>query len=247
MLNYRFINLNLPCNKIGTANFQSILQYTCILSKFWILNAYSWYKNIHKRLLHIPPKLVVECLTLLLRIWGVSGTNLGPETGYPDGIHSWFSSVSRSECWGITHDRFLPSPIQFITYHSDIRRCIVLLTENTLLNKLQINKYIYYVSFTRIIAPISTWIHRRRCKNLSVSLNVRFTHYVLPTYLLNHKRNERNATHVRFQVLKEASMKLRFVFWDVLPCKIIVDRCFRGTCCLHHQGDYRPDGGGLSH
>jgi hypothetical protein len=27
----------------------------------------------------------------------------------------------------------------------------------------------------------------------------------------------------------------RIVFWDVLPCKIIVDRRFRGTCCLHHH------------
>jgi hypothetical protein len=32
---------------------------------------------------------------------------------------------------------------------------------------------------------------------------------------------------VRFQVLTAASMKFRFVFWDVLPCKIIVDRRFR--------------------
>jgi hypothetical protein len=40
---------------------------------------------------------------------------------------------------------------------------------------------------------------------------------------------------VRFQVLTASSMKFRFVFWDVLPCKIIVDRRFRGTCCLHHQ------------
>jgi hypothetical protein len=31
---------------------------------------------------------------------------------------------------------------------------------------------------------------------------------------------------VRFQVLTAASMKFRFVFWDVLPCKIIVDRRF---------------------
>jgi hypothetical protein len=30
-------------------------------------------------------------------------------------------------------------------------------------------------------------------------------------------------------------MKFRFVFWDVLPCKIIDDLRFRGTCCLHHQ------------
>jgi hypothetical protein len=44
---------------------------------------------------------------------------------------------------------------------------------------------------------------------------------------------------VRFQVLTAASMKFRFIFWDVLPCIIIVDRRFRGTCCLHHQGD-RP-------
>jgi hypothetical protein len=31
-------------------------------------------------------------------------------------------------------------------------------------------------------------------------------------------------------------MKFRIVFWDELPCKIIVDRRFRGTYCLHHQG-----------
>jgi hypothetical protein len=29
--------------------------------------------------------------------------------------------------------------------------------------------------------------------------------------------------HVRFKVLTAASMKFRFVFWDVLACKIIVD------------------------
>jgi hypothetical protein len=33
---------------------------------------------------------------------------------------------------------------------------------------------------------------------------------------------------------QEREMKFRIVFWDVLPCKIIVDRRFRGTCCLHH-------------
>jgi hypothetical protein len=30
-------------------------------------------------------------------------------------------------------------------------------------------------------------------------------------------------------------MKLRIVFWNVLQCKIIVDRRFGGTCCLHHH------------
>jgi hypothetical protein len=28
----------------------------------------------------------------------------------------------------------------------------------------------------------------------------------------------------------------RAVFWVILPCKIIVDRRFRGAYCLHHQG-----------
>jgi hypothetical protein len=31
-------------------------------------------------------------------------------------------------------------------------------------------------------------------------------------------------------------MMFRIVFWDVLPCKMIVYRRFRGAYCLHHQG-----------
>jgi hypothetical protein len=38
---------------------------------------------------------------------------------------------------------------------------------------------------------------------------------------------------VRFQVLTAASMMFRVVFWDILLCKIIVDRRFRGAYCLH--------------
>jgi hypothetical protein len=30
-------------------------------------------------------------------------------------------------------------------------------------------------------------------------------------------------------------MKFRTVFWVILPCKIIVERRFRGTYCLHHH------------
>jgi hypothetical protein len=40
---------------------------------------------------------------------------------------------------------------------------------------------------------------------------------------------------VRFQVLTAASMMFRVVFWDILPCKTIIDRRFRGMCCLHHR------------
>jgi hypothetical protein len=43
-------------------------------------------------------------------------------------------------------------------------------------------------------------------------------------------------SYLRFQVLTAASMKFRIVFWDILLCKIIVDRRLKGTCCLHHQG-----------
>jgi hypothetical protein len=39
---------------------------------------------------------------------------------------------------------------------------------------------------------------------------------------------------VRFQVLTAASMMFRIVFWDILPCKMIVERRF-------------PDGGGSTH
>jgi hypothetical protein len=41
---------------------------------------------------------------------------------------------------------------------------------------------------------------------------------------------------MRFQVLTAASMMFRVVFWDILPCKMIVDRRFRGAYCIPHQG-----------
>jgi hypothetical protein len=45
---------------------------------------------------------------------------------------------------------------------------------------------------------------------------------------------------VIFEVVTAASTKFIFVFWDVLPCKIIIDRRFRGTCD-------RPDDGGSTY
>jgi hypothetical protein len=42
---------------------------------------------------------------------------------------------------------------------------------------------------------------------------------------------------LRFQVLTAASMKMT-AFWDIAPCSLVkVDQCFRGSYCLHHQGD----------
>jgi hypothetical protein len=44
-----------------------------------------------------------------------------------------------------------------------------------------------------------------------------------------------SVNYVRFQVLTAASMMFRIVFWDILQCKMIVDRRFRGAYCLHRQ------------
>jgi hypothetical protein len=73
----------------------------------------------HKNKLNIPalsPNVVVECLTLLLRIRVFTGSNLDPETGYLEFFA--VSSVSPGECWVSTfklgHDRFHPNPFQFI-------------------------------------------------------------------------------------------------------------------------------------
>jgi hypothetical protein len=41
---------------------------------------------------------------------------------------------------------------------------------------------------------------------------------------------DKSTTYVKFQVLTAASMMFRIGFWNVLPCKIIIDRRFRGTC-----------------
>jgi hypothetical protein len=52
-----------------------------------------------------------------------------------------------------------------------------------------------------------------------------FEHHTLENNVLIHHR----------QLLTNSTLKLRIVFWDVLPCKIIVDRRFRCTCCLHQK------------
>jgi hypothetical protein len=50
-------------------------------------------------------------------------------------------------------------------------------------------------------------------------------------YLDNHMQS-----NIGSCMLGNKSRMFRIVFWDVLPCKMIVDRRFRGAYCLHHQG-----------
>jgi hypothetical protein len=51
-------------------------------------------------LTYVRPSVAAEWLTLLLRIRELSGSNLSPETGYPDWRFSWFSSDT--SCWDNT-------------------------------------------------------------------------------------------------------------------------------------------------
>jgi hypothetical protein len=70
----------------------------------------------------------------------VPGSNIGPETGYPDWGSLWFSWVPPGECWDSTlkldHNRFLPNPFQSGIHF--IECYIALVTEKVSLNKLQI-------------------------------------------------------------------------------------------------------------
>jgi hypothetical protein len=56
------------------------------------------------------------------------------------------------------------------------------------------------------------------------------THTHTITLVTTHKcYNTAQLENVRFKVLTAASMKFRFVFWVVLPCKIIVDNNLHGS------------------
>jgi hypothetical protein len=54
----------------------------------------------------------------------VPGSNLSPDTGYPDLGFSWLFSVPPGKFWDITlklgHDRFLPTPFQLIIHLSSL-------------------------------------------------------------------------------------------------------------------------------
>jgi hypothetical protein len=59
---------------------------------------------------------MAEWLTLLLCIQMASGSNLGPETSYPEFFmfSSVFPGEFRDSTLKLGHDRFLPNPFPFI-------------------------------------------------------------------------------------------------------------------------------------
>jgi hypothetical protein len=66
-------------------------------------------------------------------------------------------------------------------------------------------------------------------KEVGLEVNPEKTKYMLMSRCNKAGRNHgiqitNKSFEVRFQVLTAASMMFRIVFWDVLPCKIIVDR-----------------------
>jgi hypothetical protein len=88
--------------------------------------------TIYEQSLVITPKVLVQWLTLLLRIRKVPGSNLGPETGYHYLGFSWFYSVLPGE-WRDSiskiRSRLLPSKSSF-SYHSATRRCMAWAAES---------------------------------------------------------------------------------------------------------------------
>jgi hypothetical protein len=48
--------------------------------------------------------------------------------------------------------------------------------------------------------------------------------------------------NVRFQVLTVASMMFRIVFWDVLPCKMIVDNHFTQQYIPEDNSEHQKEG-----
>jgi hypothetical protein len=66
------------------------------------------------------------------------------------------------------------------------------------------------------MTPINAFC-RQNAKLMNVKADVTYSGRI---QCLLHKQCVNN---VRFQVLTAASMMFRVVFWDILPCKMIVD------------------------
>jgi hypothetical protein len=69
------------------------------------------------------------------------------------------------------------------------------------------------------------------------------THTASNDWVIDHAQWIRNSVGGRLQLLWDnlsiwlaRLTTFRVVFWVILPCKMIVDRRFRGAYCLHHQG-----------
>jgi hypothetical protein len=117
-----------PCFKIKNLNFKKcdVSQTGCLRLRVKCRRRAGWGHRVK------APKVVAAWLAFLLGIGEVPGSNLDPQTAYPDWKFVFFLSSSRqmSEQYiKICNDRFLPYPFQF-TIHPIIRRYIVWASES---------------------------------------------------------------------------------------------------------------------
>jgi hypothetical protein len=103
------------------------------------MHPYSSSSELHTK----RPNVVLEWLTLLLLIREVPGSNIGPETAYPDWGISLFSQAFQASV-GILklgHDSFLPHSFQFFIHRSPFHSTLYSLGHLSL-NTLQIKTYL---------------------------------------------------------------------------------------------------------
>jgi hypothetical protein len=114
---------------------------------------------------------------------------------------------------------------------------------NSTVFELSLNK-IWILTFNSL--PLSYYLLFTEMGPLQFVHPLNITHktkFLCPRCLVqvSHPPQNPNFRHfVRFQVLTAASMKLRIVFWDVLPCKIIVDdRYFTRQYIPEYNSEFR--------
>jgi hypothetical protein len=83
--------------------------------------------------------------------------------------------------------------------------------------------------FTRTFSSVAVYQKTKGDKLLNLLLNFRDCNFMFVLYVCSRRKNVRRQGHqktvyecVRFQVLMAASMMFRIVFWDVLPCKMMI-------------------------
>jgi hypothetical protein len=93
--------------------------------------------------------------------------------------------------------------------------------------------HFYDINVSAMLILLATCVQDggwRSAPHAARSINIDFI------ILQYHFNNYWIITHTALPNSEPYNKLFRIVFWDVLPCKMIVDRRFRGAYCLHHQG-----------
>jgi hypothetical protein len=114
------------------------------------------------------------------------------------------------------------------------------------------------VAFQSSVSVTFLWL-ASKCLTLEFCVPQGRRRYAYRLARLKHKRAKKGDCCVLMNSVysKDGSIhllcKVRLVmkmavFWVVSPCSLVdVFRRFRGSYCLHHQGDHFPDDGGRKH